>query len=217
MNKTIKILVILCVLIFIVSPLRGFLYFNQTEAQGGSSQSDNLNKESDTINRFIVLGASHFLKSGSALFSLLNETEMSEAGGYDFEKAGSAVGSAAKHLSSARATYIRIVGMMKAMNVDQALLGRLREFDYAGYARLKGLHPDVMAEVASLMSRGDKVALYERALNDIEDLLNVIGPIQKTIQQGIIPKIEDIRTLYLKYSDSMLFGFYVSLVFSEIR
>lgn len=225
MNKTIKTMIILCGMLIFVLPLDGVIWWNGYEHQTATTanttedtyQTSSLSKTNHDVRSLIVMAASHFLKSGSAIFSLLNEAEMSDIGRFDFVQANRASESAATHLSNARTIYVQIVGLIKTMNVDQALLGRLREFDYVGYAHFKGLHPGVMAQIASLMSRGDMAFLYEKALNDIEDLLNVIGPIRRTIQQGIVPKIEDIRNLYLKYSDTMLRGFYVSLVFSEIR
>jgi hypothetical protein len=222
MNKMIKAFAVLVGVIFFVSHLNAWIYFNGVEVKDGVSSGNqaraaSLDSENNDLSGLIVKGASHFIQAGHAIFSLLNEAEMSGIGGFSFLKAPKAAESAAEHLEIARTTYIQTLSIIKEMNFDQELVCRLKEFDYQGFAALKKLHPDVMERVASLMSQGNIMTVYEKAPRDIEGILNTLSPIANTIQQGIVPKIEDIRTLYLQYSDNMLFGFYVSMVFSEIQ
>ncbi len=222
MSKIIKALAVLVGVFFFVSHVNAWIYFNGVEVKDGVSsgsqaQIASLDSENNDLSGLVVKGASHFIQAGHAIFSLLNEAEMSGIGGFSFLRAPKAAESAAEHLEIAQTSYIQTLSMIKEMNFDQELTCRLKEFDYHGFAALKKLHPDVMEKVASFMSQGNILIVYEKAPRDIEGILNTLRPIANTIQQGIVPKIEDIRSLYLQYSDSMLFGFYVSLVFSEIQ
>jgi len=52
---------------------------------------------------------------------------------------------------------------------------------------------------------------------NIDQILNALQQIQATVQSRVVPDIENLRVLFQLHSDSMLFGYYSSLVFYELQ
>jgi hypothetical protein len=165
----------------------------------------------------ITNGAANFLQSYANILILLNESELSEQVGFNFTTARTAVNKALKSLISSREQYMQTFLEMRQVNFESSAIQKLKEFDYNNLVENRQLNPCVMNRVSWFLGKGDLVGLFEKVVKDLDDTIINLSVVRSCLQQDIIPDLEDLRRLYQQYSDFMTFGYYCSLVFSEIK
>ena len=175
------------------------------------------NNDDNKTTQSITNGAANFLQSYSNILILLNESELSEAVGFNFYIARTAANKALISLKYSREQYMQALLVMKSANFESSAIQKLQEFDYDKLVEYRQLNPCIMNRVSGFLSKGDLAGLFEKALKDMDATIDNLSPIRNCLQQDIIPDLEDLRKLYQQYSDFMTFGYYCSLVFSEIK
>ncbi|UCH92732.1 MAG: hypothetical protein JSV88_20885 [Candidatus Aminicenantes bacterium] len=176
----------------------------------GSGETDS------RIEGFIIDGASFFLRSHADIFLLLNESEVGLKTGFNLEEAHQLIESALDRLIISREKYANALALMKSTAWDETWLQKLKAFDYKGLTAVRQLHPDVMEQVAGFLVVGNVVGLYEQMVDELANMEKILRNMSKNTQKGIPPEMETLRILFQQYSDFMLFGYYTSLVFSEV-
>jgi hypothetical protein len=171
----------------------------------------------DDNNNTIINAASSFLHSYSNVLLLLQESELNTAIGFNFSRTKPAVETALNNLKYSRKEYARVLEIMKTACIDSSAVERLKDFDYGRFTSARRLNPCIMNIVSGFLSKGDLVGLFEKVVKDLDDTIINLSTIRNCLQQDIIPDLEDLRRLYQQYSDFMTFGYYCSLVFSEIK
>lgn len=174
-------------------------------------------EKSSQIENLIIDGASSFLKSYSDILLLLNESEIGLRDGFNLYQAQQLLDSAHGKLVFAKENYSRALDLIKGTQFEEAVLEKLKTFNYAGLTAARKLHPAAMKRVASFLSVGNVRGVYKKLVKDMEDILYRLREVREDCQKDILPGMEDLRTIFQEYSDVMLYGYYSSLVFSEIK
>ena len=165
----------------------------------------------------LILGAANLLQSYSDFLLLLNESELSALKGFDSVLAESFASTALAKLEVAQYNYYESITILSSRNFDETLIAKLVDFDYESFRILNELHSETMYRVAYYLSHGDVVGTYEAAYKDIGKMITNLSPILADLRVGVTPKLDKLQKVYQQYSDIMQFGYYVSLVFAEIR
>lgn len=208
----------LCVLVLVVGFVLGFSPALQAAWVGNSIGGGAGGTESSSeAESFVIDGASYFLRSYSDIFLLLNESEAGLKTGFNLDRAHQQVQSALSMVLLSRSSYSRALVAIRSMDFDPGWMQALKAFDYQGLAAARHLHPIVMDRVAGFLKSGDVIGLYQQFMDDLKTMSTSLLNIDKDAKKGIVPGMETLRTLYQDYSDFMLFGYYTSLVFSEIE
>jgi len=169
------------------------------------------------VEGFIIDGASGFLKSYSDILLLLNESEIGLREGFNIAQAQQLIESALNKLVTSKENYSRACDLIKEAEFNQAWLQRLKAFDFAGLTVGRNLHPTMMRRVDSLLSTSGVAGVYQKIVTDLKDIIYGLQQMRENCQKNMLPGMEDLRTLYQNYSDFMLFGYYSSLVFNEVK
>lgn len=173
--------------------------------------------EKNDHNVLIVEGASNFLQSYSQIFLLLNESELSSNNGFDFLKAKTAVDLALTKIIESKKYYSSALQCDENEVNNLPIIEKLKIFDYDRLIASRQLNPCVMEKITYFLLKGDLAGMYDKIIKDLENMTACLLPIKESIENNIIPDIENLRSLYQKYSDFMLLGYYSSLIFYEIR
>jgi hypothetical protein len=165
----------------------------------------------------IVEGSSNFLQSYSQIFILLNESELGTTVGFDFSKAENAINMALKKLIKAKECFLQYTQCIERSGISEESKSKLIGFDYYEITEKRDLNPCIMEKVSFYLSKGDVAGFFNKLVIDMEIMSLTLQKVKQIIQKNTIPDIEDLRTLYQKYSEVMQMGYYSSLVFKEIK
>ena len=167
-----------------------------------------------------VDAASNFLQSNANVLLFLNEVEISEYNGFNFVRALEFVGSAIEKLEKARTDYGEMVVMSDgpgAPPCDKMVAnGKLQTFDYEGLVAKEQLNKEIMSLAASYLVKGDVPGVYKKMLADVDLILAELYAMRDTLKKEAQPNLASCWTLLHRYSDTILFGNYVTLVFYHL-
>lgn len=204
-------IVLVTLLVFMITNLNGAWWANEFPClYQNSSQCESL----------VVQGASNFLQSFSNFYLFLNESELNskyETTGFDFVKANSAIENTLNNLVVSRENLSQLLSLLRKGNAESNAIQKLKSFNYEALILNRKLHPVVMDRLKYFLSRGDLEGFLEEILSDLDSMIGHSVKIQYSIQNNKIPSLNDLRVLFQEFSDCMLFGYYASLVFSEIK
>lgn len=212
MKKTLSLLTVLLA--------AGIICAVSSTLQGAWVGNDLIKGDSENsilVEGYIIDGASSFLRSYSDLFLLLNESETGLKNGINLARVLEVTESALDKLDASVKSYESALAVIKSSTFNENWLDALKTFDYEKLTAARHLHPDVMNLVAGYLTNGDIVGLYQQLTDNLNRLAAQLRTMGTGTKKGLIPEMEALRTLYQQYSDSMLFGYYISLVFSEAK
>jgi hypothetical protein len=166
-----------------------------------------------------VEGTSYFLLSNADAFRLLYEVEIGYGYGkqFNFTLARELIGSAIQKLEAAKTKYREILA--RSLNADyvDTIVKDLKGFNYESFARENGLNGEVMKELKGFLIRGDIQGLYQRNIENIQDIDKALNGIQNQLDQEIQPEVSSFWTIIHRYSDAILLGNYATMVFVAIQ
>ena len=212
MKKTLSLLTVLLavgIILAVPSTLQGAWVGN--DLIKGNSENGIL------VEGYIIDGASSFLSSYSDLFLLLNESETGLKKGINLGRVLKVTENALDKLETSVKSYELALAVIRSSTFSENWLEALKNFDYEKLTETRHLHPDVMNLVAGFLTNGDIVGLYQQLTDNMNQLAAQLRTLVTGTKKGLIPEMEALRALYQQYSDSMLFGYYISLVFSEAK
>jgi hypothetical protein len=205
----VKIVLGLFICLTIGSHLEAIIWSNGIETRLAAAQRE-------VVSGLTVESASLFLRSNAATIMLLNEVETGYEGEFDFAAALKLAGSAISKLEEVKTTYEKITEIFRTAPYAQVLIHKLATFDYEGFADTNNLNKEIMGKVASYLSRGDLLGLCEKKLEYLRDILSLYYTIRDRLSSRTKPPIGAFWSLLNQYSNALLFGNYVTLVFSSI-
>jgi hypothetical protein len=209
--KRTKISLLATLLIFTIINLNGAWWANEFPCPYPfDSQCESL----------VAQGASSFLQSFSNFYLLLNESELgseNETTGFNFVKANSSIENTLNNLVTSRDNLSQLLSLLKKSTVESTAIQKLKSFNYEALVTTRNLHPRVMDRLKCFLYRGDLNGFLEEILSDLDSIITHSIKIQESIQNNKIPSLDNLRELFQEFSDCMLFGYYASLVFSEIK
>ncbi len=174
-------------------------------------------KSGSRAEEFIIQGASYYLQSYSDFLLLLNESETGLIKGFDLTRAQQVIESGLDKLRVSEENYLLALAIIKKTVFDEAWLKALSAFDYERLAAERHLYPQVINQVAAFLTKGDVAGLYQQMADNLEGMITNLQALKEKAQEGILPGMEALRTLYRQYSDFMTSGYYASLVFSTVK
>lgn len=165
----------------------------------------------------IVSGASAFLQAYSQYIMLLNESEKGSIFNFNYTNAQQIIGVCKANLVISREKFNQVVYLVGEIKFEQDALNKMIEFDYDDLARRRNLHIDVLHKVSDFLSKGDIKGLYAQMVLYLDAMIEASSSLESAVKSSMNLDLESLRALYQKFSDFMLFGYYSSLVFYEVR
>ena len=168
------------------------------------------------IGSLTVDAASNFLQSNADVLLFLNEVEISEYNGFNFVRALELVVSAIEKLEKARADYAQMSTLSDSPCHGMVMSGKLQTFDYGRLVAEEQLNKEIMGLAAAYLVKGDVAGVYKKMLADVDVILADLYAMRETLKKEVQPGLDSCWILLHRYSDAILFGNYVTLVFYHL-
>jgi hypothetical protein len=187
----------------------------QGECPNASTQSI-VQSSGGYINYLVVKGASYFLYSHSKFQMFLNKVELSEIYGINYDELNGIIDEAISKMDSAQYTYYVLKVVAAETPYNQSVIERLKSFDYDGFFYGRDLNPVVFNKVKEYLYNGDITGAYCEMFSNKSILLDKLIFVKRFISKGSIPPISELWSLNQVYSNSLLFGQYIAMIFSSV-
>ncbi len=166
-----------------------------------------------SIDHRVIQATSVFLQSNADAFLLFSEVEAGAQTGFDFRRGVALSDAAIAKLKRSREQFARVLAAAVAAEYDDAVLKRLRRFDYRGFAKSRNLIVPVMEKVGENLSHGDISGVLRKNLNHVDAIIMGMRRIRRLMVRETRPSMESIWRLLKDYSYAILYCNYVTLVF----
>jgi hypothetical protein len=170
-----------------------------------------------TLNRYVVEGAGHFLKSHATILDFLNRIELNDLNGADFGELQNLIDTAIFHMENARLTYTDLVQLADATPYNPDVIAELKTFNYGKFRHDNGLNFEIFWKVRRYLRRGDVRGVYRKMLRDTEEILDILNDIKTGVFACEIPGISLIWNLNHVCFIALIADQYISMVFYEIH
>jgi hypothetical protein len=181
-----------------------------------TNNSGQASVKSGGLNTLVVIGAGYFLESHSSFQSFLNKVELSELYGVDFNELNSTLEAAILSMENARYIYYALKTTAASTPYNQAVIENLKAFDYDGFIYGSNLNPLVFKNVREYLAIGDVTGAYNQIYLNKSLLLEKLLSLKSFVSQGSLPPIKELWDLNQSYSNALLFGQYIAMIFSSI-
>lgn len=214
-----KCIVIISLILFFAAavPLNALMFANESCVAFPEGCPEGGGKSGITIGGFIAEGGYYFLKSCSdtdLFLSLIESTELSEP---DYNALESAINSAVSNMEQAKNTYFQLKILAAITPYNQDVISKLIEFDYTGFQKENQLIPLIFDRVANRLGEGDVRGIYSESYLNLVELLETLKSVKKDVESNTLPNLSTLWRLNQKFSETTLFGQYVTEVFYSLR
>jgi hypothetical protein len=146
----------------------------------------------------------------------MKKLEWSGKAALDYDELKNLVDRALDNMKRANETYVNLNLAANTAPYDPAVIDALKTFDYEGFKEENSLNGEIFNQVKACLSKGDTRGAYARILSDTETLVKLLQRIKEQIEAGEFPIIKDVWDLDQTFSQSLLFGQYLSRVFYRL-
>jgi len=195
------------------------LYFSNTTGIVFGSGGNGLGTTNDELNSLIIQGAEQFLESYANLLDLMQQTESSTDLKANPGMLLPLVSKSLNGIDSAAATYTRLIAASKRIPYNPAVVDKLKNFDYPGFAELpdRFMNKPAFNEARSYLSRGDIRGLYGKMKSDFKKIARLLKSIYRSIDEEKTIPVKETWKLNHVYSQTLLLGQYTAQVCSAIN
>lgn len=197
-RKMLPIFVFICV--FIGLNLSAFINFNDIECVFNSTPEKPILKEN------MVNGAIHFLYAKSHISELLAEYEKSAKDKvtvntlYSFEISGKAI----EELKQAIICYSTAKQIGENIGYNSSQVDLIKAYNYDQLKQ--GYNAYIAGVVIQYLKSGDVIGLYQKNLEYLNNMLNILETMEKEFQANSTPNITAYWKLVQLESEATLFG-----------
>lgn len=168
------------------------------------------------IEAYVQDGGGYFLNAYSFTLSLLNQVEMSDLQGIDYEKMKVNAFSALQNIRSAVSIYTTLVDMADNTPYNSMVIEKLKTFDYQIFMEKNNLNREIFRKVAGYLSTGDITGMYRRILREILILETLLTSIHNDTTYNRQPELQLLWKTNEVFSETLLFGQYAARIFYTI-
>ena len=213
-----RIVIISLILLFAAAvPLNALMWANESCVAFPEGCRGRGGKSSITIGGFIAEGGCYFLKSSSDKDLFLSLIESSELSGPNYTALRTAINSAVFNMEQAKNTYYQLKNLAAVTPYNQDVISKLIVFDYTGFQKENRLIPAIFDRVANRMGQGDVRGIYSESYLNLVELLETLQSVKEEVESNTLPDRSILWRINQKFSETKLFGQYVTEVFYSIR
>jgi hypothetical protein len=214
MKKT--ILTVMLVFTFFTVQVFAFVYANHACRAHDSCYEGDGKRASSSIGQMIIEGAGYFLMSHSEMLKLLNKIELSELTGPVYSEWQVMINSSIESMENASETYKNLISVANETPYDMDVIEKLKIFDYTGYMQTNGLNSVIFSRVKDFLCKGDVIGVYIYLKSDMDSIIDQLYNIKSSIDSNVPPEISLLWRVNQRYSESLLFGQFVSEIFKNL-
>jgi hypothetical protein len=167
------------------------------------------------IKALIVNGAKSFLKSYSDTLSSLSHIE---SGTIDYKYLQLILDNSIESMRKAKAAYYELKNLASVVPYDYTMIEKLKNFDYQSFFKNNpGLNPAVFQDVEFFLKSGDVKGAFDNMYERVVEIFNKLNLIKESIDIAALPKISELWSLNQIYSNTFLFGQYITQLICEVE
>ncbi len=170
-----------------------------------------------SLDNYVINGAGYFLEAYSNTLLLMKKIEWSNKEGLKVDEFNLLVDRALKNMESAREAYGNLTRAADNTPYNQAIIEKLKVFDYDAFQKENGLNPEVFSTVKTYLGSGEIRKLYHDFSSTIDEITSLLKQVKGKFEIGNFTPIKEIWKLNNSFSESLLFGQYVSQVLYTIQ
>jgi len=179
-------------------------------------EGNGLTVSTPLLGQLIPIAGVSFLESTRDFEDFLKEVEKSEIYGSNYPVLLATIDKAIVGMDNARCKYEEILSISKNLTMDTVILNKLYQFDYVGLQSKYHLNPQVFEKAAAFCQVGDIIGIYNHTFDTIAAILENLNQIKAKLEKESLPELYIIWETGQLYSESEMFGQYVSRIFYEI-
>jgi len=162
-----------------------------------------------SLESLIIDGATHFLKTGAEINSMLLYIEIAKE--LDYNKLSEIAEGCRKNIKKAVADYENLCDKAESTPYNNILIKKLYKFNYNSYKEKHNLVDSSFNDVKELMSQGDIRGVYNRFLQNSQNILSSVKMVISSIEKNDFA-IEKLWNLNNEYTKALLFGQYTAQI-----
>ncbi len=161
-------------------------------------------------------GGGYFLKANSLILALMNQVELSDLNGLDYELLKKNAGDALQNTRAACSIYSDLVDLAANTPYNPKVIEKLKTFDYQSFMEKNNLNREIVKKVSAYLSKGDITGMYRRILRELLVLDALLGTIYNDISCNRQPGLPLLWKTGESFSETFLFGQYAARIFHAI-
>ena len=165
------------------------------------------------IEYYITLGAGYYLNATSDFQKFLKMMEVQDIEGIDFFALQKKAGSSLLNVQNAAFIYMILVRQAEITPYNEAVINRLKDFDYKSFMLENSLNSVVFAEVKGYFQTGDITGLLKKVHNDLVELAAMLKVVNEDMVFNRVPQIAVLWNINETFSRVSLSGSYTARVF----
>jgi len=169
------------------------------------------------LDNYVIDGAGYFLGAYSNTLLLMKKIEGSNKEGFKVDELNLLLDQALKNMELAREAYGNLARAADNTPYNQSIIDKLKDFDYDAFQKENGLNPEVFSPVKAYLGNGDIRKLYYDFSSTINEITGLLKQVKVQIDAGNFTPVKEIWKLNGLFSESLLFGQYVSQVLYNIQ
>lgn len=196
-----------------------FSYFYYNGSTGGYDQDPPPPAIQGKISMEILVtqGASYYLKTQMNIQTLLNQVELRDLKGIDFESLNRLIKQALNNIAYAKLTFAALIEVAEATPYNLDVIEKLNTFDYETFMKEWGLNLFIFGMVRDYLAAGDITGTYKHACGNFKEIEQLLLNIQASTLENRLPELEILWKLNELCAEETLFGSYIARIFKEIK
>jgi hypothetical protein len=213
-----KFFVLIIILIVAQSNTFPIIYCNGAGGgygEGGGGEGAVLG--GNLIEAYIIEGAGHYLEAYSTILYFFNRVELANESSMDFFLWQSILSKSITQMNRAAAAYDLLIREAEETPYNEAVLLKLKNFDYNQFRVDCGLKIEVFREVESYLQTGDITGAFKRIRSSFKEIISRLKSMHEEVSQNKMPALSSLCDLNELCSSTLQFGQYISRMFYKIN
>jgi len=170
-----------------------------------------------SLDNYVIDGAGYFLEAYSNTLMMMKKIEWIGKEGLDTHEVKLLLEKALENIESAREAYDNLTRASDNTSYNPEFIEKLKKFDYDAFQKDNGLNPGVFSSVKAYLVNGDIHKLFYDFSSTVEEIAGLLKQVKGQIDAGNFIPVKEIWKLNGLFSESLLFGQYVSQVLYSIQ
>ena len=194
-----------------------YWYINCSDTgYGGGGDSTSESGTTTAIGDYIVDGAGYFLGSYDKTLMFMKKVEWYEKQEVTNDELINLLDNALEQMKLAYTTYVSLNQLAYSTPYNPVVIDALKNFNYDGFQAEYNLNGEIFADAKTYLGKGDIRGVYRKVMWDTAQLIGLLNRVKEKLEAGVFPPLKEVWKLNQAYSQSLLFGQYISQVFGNL-
>jgi hypothetical protein len=209
---------IFCLVLIIIGTFC-FSYYAYNGSTGGYDQNTPPPGIQGSISMEILVteGAGYLFQTKANIQTLLNQVELRDLKGIDFEALNRLIKEALNNIAYTKLVFAALIEVAERTPYNLDVIEKLNKFDYKTFMKEYELNPFIFGIVRDYLVVGDITGTYKHAYGNFKEIEQLIMSIQALTLENRLPELEILCRVNELCAEETLFGSYIARIFKEMK